>query len=136
MSVRGNIIRVSAVRPLVLRMSFSCLKCGADVVTRFEDGKFDLPTACSDAGCRSRAFKPDYASARAVDWQKLRLQELEADSADAGRVPRTLEVELTEDLCDACVPGDVVTVGGVVKAIEAEVASGTRGAGNKRVFLM
>lgn len=101
-----------------------------------EDGKFDLPAACSDAGCRSRAFKPDYASARAVDWQKLRLQELEADSADAGRVPRTLEVELCEDLVDACVPGDVVTVGGVVKAIEAEAASGARGSGSKRVFLM
>jgi DNA helicase MCM8 len=43
------------------------------------------------------------------------LQELEADSADAGRVPRTLEVELSEDLVDTCVPGDVVTVGGVVK---------------------
>lgn len=51
-------------------------------------------------------------------------------------MPRTLEVELCEDLVDACVPGDVVTVGGVVKAIEAEVASGARGVGNKRVFLM
>ena len=135
-SVRGNIIRVSAVRPLVLRLAFTCLKCGEEVVMQFEDGKFELPASCNDASCRSRAFKPDFASAYAVDWQKLRLQELEADAADAGRVPRTLEVELCEDLVDSCVPGDVVTVGGVVKAIEAEVASGARGAGNKRVFLM
>jgi DNA replicative helicase MCM subunit Mcm2 (Cdc46/Mcm family) len=73
-SVRGNIIRVSAVRPLVLRMNFLCLKCGSEVVTRFEDGKFEPPQSCGDPGCRSRNFKPDYASARAVDWQKCRLQ--------------------------------------------------------------
>jgi DNA helicase MCM8 len=116
-SVRGNIIRVSAVKPLVLRMNFLCLKCGAEVVLRFEDGKFEPPSSCSDPSCRSRNFKPDYSSAYAVDWQRVRLQELEADSADAGRVPRTLEVELCDDLVDSCVPGDVCTVGGVVKVL-------------------
>jgi DNA helicase MCM8 len=114
-SVRGNIIRISAVRPLVLRMNFSCLKCGSELLVHFVDGKFEQPTACSDLGCRSRNFKPDYSSAYAVDWQKCRLQELEADIADAGRVPRTLEVELCDDLVDSCTPGDVVTIGGVVK---------------------
>ena len=32
-----------------------------------------------------------------------------------GRVPRTIEVELTEDQVDSCVPGDVVTICGQVK---------------------
>ncbi len=31
-----------------------------------------------------------------------------------GRVPRTIDIELTEDLVDKCVPGDVVTIGGIV----------------------
>lgn len=30
-------------------------------------------------------------------------------------MPRTVEVELTEDLVDSCVPGDEVTITGVVK---------------------
>lgn len=34
---------------------------------------------------------------------------------DPGRVPRTIEVELTEDQVDSCVPGDVVTICGQVK---------------------
>lgn len=33
----------------------------------------------------------------------------------SGRVPRSLECELTEDLVDLCVPGDVVTINGIVK---------------------
>jgi DNA replicative helicase MCM subunit Mcm2 (Cdc46/Mcm family) len=36
--------------------------------------------------------------------------------ADQGRIPRTIECELLCDLVDGCIPGDVVTVSGVVKA--------------------
>lgn len=38
---------------------------------------------------------------------------------EGGRVPRTVEVELTEDLVDSCVPGDEVTITGVVKVFSA-----------------
>lgn len=37
------------------------------------------------------------------------------EGTDPGRVPRTIEVELTEDNVDSCVPGDVVTICGQVK---------------------
>ena len=45
------------------------------------------------------------------------LQELAADdnAVETGRIPRTVECELTDDMVDSCVPGDVVTVCGVVK---------------------
>ena len=46
---------------------------------------------------------------------KVRLQELEEKEKGGGRVPRTIDIELLEDVCDTCVPGDVVTVTGVVK---------------------
>ena len=42
-----------------------------------------------------------------VDRQVVRLQE---DCPAGGRVPRTLDIELTEDLCDTCRPGDTVKV--------------------------
>ncbi|KAH9331564.1 hypothetical protein KI387_003672, partial [Taxus chinensis] len=39
-----------------------------------------------------------------------RIQELlQAENHEEGRMPRTVECELTEDLVDACIPGDVVT---------------------------
>lgn len=32
-------------------------------------------------------------------------------------MPRTVECELTQDLVDACIPGDVVTVTGIIRGI-------------------
>lgn len=52
-----------------------------------------------------------------ISWH-FRLQELlKSEHHEEGRVPRTVECELTEDLVDACIPGDVVTVTGFVKVI-------------------
>ncbi|KAK9158178.1 hypothetical protein Scep_004752 [Stephania cephalantha] len=48
----------------------------------------------------------------------IRLQELlRSENHEEGRVPRTVECELFEDLIDACIPGNVVTVTGIVKVI-------------------
>jgi len=46
------------------------------------------------------------------------LQELlKSENHEEGRVPRTVECELSEDLVDACIPGDVLTVTGVIRQI-------------------
>lgn len=42
-------------------------------------------------------------------------------------MPRTVEVELRGDLVDTCLPGDVVTVSGIVRSIRAEALSRGRG---------
>jgi len=55
------------------------------------------------------------------------LQEADNDLADAGRVPRTVEIELIADLVDACIPGDLVTVVGVVKSVNSDLKSGKSG---------
>lgn len=34
-------------------------------------------------------------------------------------MPRTVECELTQDLVDACIPGDVVTVTGIIRGINS-----------------
>ena len=54
----------------------------------------------------------------------LRLQEVISDPRDveAGRIPRTIECELTEDLVNKCNPGDLVTVIGIVQATNLEEA--------------
>lgn len=47
-----------------------------------------------------------------------RVQELlKPEDHEEGRVPRTVECELTQDLVDACIPGDVVTVTGIIRGI-------------------
>ncbi|XXG54976.1 hypothetical protein AAC387_Pa03g2725 [Persea americana] len=117
-SVRGTVVKVSTVKPLVVQMNFVCGKCGAIITRIFPDGKFSQPTACIYTGCKSRSFSPIRSTARPIDFQKIRLQELQrSENHEEGRVPRTVECELTEDLVDACIPGDVVTVIGIIKVI-------------------
>uniref|UniRef100_A0A6N2LC87 Probable DNA helicase MCM8 n=1 Tax=Salix viminalis TaxID=40686 RepID=A0A6N2LC87_SALVM len=124
-SVRGSVVKVSNVRPLVVQMNFDCAKCKCSIFRIFPDGKFSPPTVCSLNGCKSRNFNPIRSSARAIDFQKIRLQELlRSEDHEEGRVPRTVECELTEDLVDACIPGDVVTVTGIIKSINSYVDIG------------
>jgi DNA replicative helicase MCM subunit Mcm2 (Cdc46/Mcm family) len=57
------------------------------------DGRYTPPARCADRSCRSRTFVPDRDSARCIDFQKIRLQELlGADQQQQGKVPRSVEV--------------------------------------------
>jgi len=48
-------------------------------------------------------------------------------------VPRTIECELTQDLVDCCIPGDVTTISGIVKARKTQVKANTK---NKSLFVL
>lgn len=53
-----------------------------------------------------------------VIFSLVRVQELlKSENHEEGRVPRTVECELAEDLVDSCIPGDVITVTGIIKVI-------------------
>lgn len=47
-----------------------------------------------------------------------------ADAGDEGRVPRTVDVELREDLVDCCAAGEVVTVVGLVRVLDTAADPG------------
>jgi DNA helicase MCM8 len=90
--------------------------------THLVDGKYAEPERCPGQGCRGKKFTVDKTSARCVDWQRVRLQELSRDAVDdEGRVPRFADVELEGALCDACSAGDIVTVLGVAEMMSVEV---------------
>ncbi|GMN39082.1 hypothetical protein TIFTF001_008313 [Ficus carica] len=117
-SVRGSVVKVSTVRPLVVQMSFDCAKCKTNISRIFPDGKFSPPTICDMNGCKSKFFVPIRSTAQMIDFQKIRIQELlKPEDHEEGRVPRTVECELSEDLVDACIPGDVATVTGIIRVI-------------------
>ncbi|KAK9195654.1 hypothetical protein WN943_003779 [Citrus x changshan-huyou] len=117
-SVRGTVVKAGTVRPLVVRMDFECSKCKSEILRIFPEGKFSPPLVCTLHGCKSKTFTPIRASARKIDFQKIRLQELlKSQDHEEGRVPRTVECELSEDLVDVCIPGDVVTVTGIIRVI-------------------
>ncbi|KAK2349439.1 minichromosome maintenance [Trifolium repens] len=117
-SVRGTAVKASTVRPLVVEMSFECSKCKQSITRIFPDGKFSPPSSCNLNGCKSKIFNPLRSTAQTIDFQKIRVQELlKHEDHEEGRVPRTVECELTQDLVDSCIPGDVVTVTGIVRGI-------------------
>lgn len=71
-SVRGTVVKVSTVRPLVVQMSFDCAKCKTEVTRTFSDGKFSPPPSCNLNGCKSKTFNPIRSTAQAIDFQKIR----------------------------------------------------------------
>lgn len=122
-ALRGNVVRVSNIKPLVQRMSFRCASCGVLLRQVFSDGKFSPPTGCVDR-CKSKTFVPERSTAVVTDFQLVRMQEMVTDEEkDQGRIPRTIDCEFTGDLVDSCIPGDVVTLSGIVKARKTEIKS-------------
>uniref|UniRef100_A0A3Q2ZU07 DNA helicase MCM8 n=1 Tax=Kryptolebias marmoratus TaxID=37003 RepID=A0A3Q2ZU07_KRYMA len=119
-SVKGTVVRVSNIRPLCTRMAFRCQTCTNTLPLPLQHGKYATPTKCIQPGCRSRSFLPIRSSplTQTVDWQIIKVQELMGgEQRETGRIPRTVECHLTSDLCDSCVPGDTVTVTGIVRVI-------------------
>ena len=56
-AIRGTVIRVSNIKPLVLKMGFKCSKCGAINTVRFNEGIYETPTNCETQGCRGNSLE-------------------------------------------------------------------------------
>ncbi|KAK7901803.1 hypothetical protein WMY93_018572 [Mugilogobius chulae] len=127
--VRGTVVRVSNIRPLCARLAFRCLGCSYTQALTLQHGQFTTPTKCALQNCRSRTLVPCRSSplTQTVDWQIIKVQELMGgEQREAGRIPRTVECHLTSDLCDSCVPGDTVTVTGIVRVTKEGLHRGNK----------
>ncbi|KAK8783428.1 hypothetical protein V5799_010208 [Amblyomma americanum] len=127
-AIRGTVVRASEVKPLYRTLGFRCLGCGTVQAVVQPGGYFTTPTGCPERGCRSKSFQEQVASplTQLADWQSLRLQELE-EGTEGGRIPRIIDCELTDDLVGAAVPGDVVTVTGIVELARSDTPSNSTG---------
>lgn len=132
-SVSGTVIRASGIKPRVQSLSFRCPRCERSAMHTLEDGKFSQPVSCATPNCKSKKFEPDLERAVSVDWQTIRVQENIKGFSESGRMPRMIEVELLDDLADSCVPGDTVTVVGIVKRESADRVAVMK-AKNKAVY--
>ena len=148
-ALRGNVVRASDVRPKPLVMHYRCLACNGTFPQILTDGRYIVPSSCAaglvesggfDGGggdqCKGRKFKPERSRARTIDFQQIKLQELGGRGLDTGRIPRTIQVECNGALCNTCVPGDVVTICGVIKAIRTDELEGRRAFEKKSTFLL
>jgi len=135
-TIRGTVIRISNIRPLNLWLTFQCDICTREFAIFQADGKYSQPLRCPEQLCKNRkSFTPlrGNKNTKTVDMQQIRLQEVSDE--EGGRVPRNIEVELTEDTCDSCIPGDVISVTGVVKVVAEESSHQGKSSGNS-VYLL
>ncbi|KAL4224835.1 DNA replication licensing factor mcm8 [Mactra antiquata] len=126
-SVKGTVVRVSNIKPQCTVLAFECSNCSNVQTVLLPDGRYTVPTSCPSGDCRGKIFQPLRSSnlTETIDWQTIRLQEIMGeDQKEAGRIPRTVDCELTHDLVDSCVPGDIVTVSGIVKVNSVDEGRG------------
>lgn len=116
-SIHGTVIKASNVQLLCKHISFICNTCDTEQIVNQIDGTYTLPSGCPGKGCKAQTnFEPLLSSINTctVNWQCIKVQE--TDQYENGRIPRTVECELTEDLVSSCIPGDDVTITGIIKA--------------------
>jgi DNA helicase MCM8 len=71
-SVKGTVIRVSTIKPVLIEMKFLCTKCGFETLQRMTEGKFEAPVYCSQVRFLSlSAFSLLLPSAQILDPQHL-----------------------------------------------------------------
>jgi DNA helicase MCM8 len=118
---------------LVEAIQFQCHECKAKIFMHFIDGKWEQPNKCINIDCRSRIFNPEKHTAKTSFFQRIRIQEIENDMRDinAGKLPKTIDCEIRDDLIDACISGDIVTVCGIMKTEVQNDAKGFGGGGGK-----
>ncbi|XP_008555490.1 DNA helicase MCM8 [Microplitis demolitor] len=116
-ATRGCVIRVGRPSYLAEWILFSCISCNTLKLVKQNDWIYTLPKKCKK--CSKCKFSPKLGSrhTKTVPYQVIKLQEnLDNMQDDSGKMPRILEVELFDDLVNTCVPGDDVTVVGIIKA--------------------
>mmetsp|Transcript_73368 Transcript_73368/g.160673 ORF Transcript_73368/g.160673 Transcript_73368/m.160673 type:complete len:806 (-) Transcript_73368:154-2571(-) len=115
--LKGSVVRAAAIAPMVTELTFSCGRCATEVVKPTKDGRFEYPSACPRK-CKFARFSVEKDKCKAIDWQRIRLQE---DFSELGseelsrRVPQTVDCDFRRGMVGACVPGDSVTLYGIVR---------------------
>jgi len=123
--VNGVVTRRTSVFPQLQLVRFDCVKCGfttppiaQNVSSKASNSKFDdliRPQQCPD--CQSNGpFSLNESKTLYRNYQKMVLQE-SPGSVPAGRIPRSRDVILIDDLCDSVRPGEQVQITGVYKNV-------------------
>lgn len=114
--VRGNVVRVGSLEHRAKWIAYRCTQCNAEQAIKQTKQTETLPRSCP---CKNRSAKnfvalvsSPFTSIEAC--QTIHLQEIFA-SNHTGRVPRTIKIELFQDLVDSVYPGDDVTVNAIVQ---------------------
>lgn len=104
----GQVVRTHAVYPELISATFQCIDCQTEIPNVEQQFKYTLPTICRTfPSCTNRSkFRLLLHKSRFVDFQKVRIQELQ-DDLPRGSIPRNIDVVLRGgDQVECVQPGD------------------------------
>ena len=116
-SVRGTIISIGELKQVLSYMEFICIDCKSIISEEFEDGRFSIPKKCSNSNCSSKHFNLIKTSGKGYLVQRIKIQELQYDLNEntIGKIPSTIEAEISDDLLNQFAVSDVVEISGIIK---------------------
>ncbi|XP_063369189.1 DNA replication licensing factor Mcm6 [Cydia amplana] len=104
--ISGQIVRTHPVHPELVSGTFVCLDCQTVIKNVEQQFKYTIPTICRNPVCANRRrFMLDADKSVFVDFQKIRIQETQAE-LPRGCIPRSLEVILRAEAVESVQAGD------------------------------
>mmetsp|Transcript_8364 Transcript_8364/g.30928 ORF Transcript_8364/g.30928 Transcript_8364/m.30928 type:complete len:887 (-) Transcript_8364:57-2717(-) len=117
--VAGVVTKRTSVYPQMKLVRFDCPQCrsviGPIVINTSSSGKLPKPSACSNPNCSCKGpFEVNQNLTIYGNYQKITIQE-SPGKVPAGRIPRSKDVLLLNDLIDLVKPGEEVEITGVYR---------------------
>ncbi|WKY02714.1 hypothetical protein Q1695_016183 [Nippostrongylus brasiliensis] len=141
--INGQIVRTHPVHPELSRATFVCEDCGVTTRNVLQQFRYTQPSRCANPQCMNRTrFSLDVDDSSFVDFQKIRIQETQAE-LPRGSVPRTFDVIVRGEMVESVQPGDRCMLTGTLIVIpdisqlsspglRAEAGGGNRGRASEK----
>jgi len=114
----GIVQRVTEVVPRIINAAFKCMRCEHVTYLPQEGNRFVEPYECENEVCGRRGpFKLLSEMSEKRDSQMIRMQELPEDLR-GGEKSQTIDVSIEGDLTGLLLPGNKVTVTGILRAYQ------------------
>jgi hypothetical protein len=123
---KGILVRISSIRPKLIKAQFECNICGATFEVPQLTSKIRWPKFCTSSRCKAKSqndFRLVSKTSEFIDWQSITIQEVPED-LPPGRIPRAIQGILTYDLVDTIKPGDRIQLMGIYKSVLAQSIKG------------
>ncbi|KAI9596769.1 MCM2/3/5 family-domain-containing protein [Syncephalis fuscata] len=120
-TVKGLLIRSSAVIPDLKLAFFRCSYCENTIAVGIERGRIAEPTQCPRKDCRNfGTMQLIHNRCEYADKQISRLQETPDEIPD-GQTPHTVSLCMYDDMVDVAKPGDRLEVTGIYRGLPVRV---------------
>lgn len=130
MCVEGIVIRCSNVRPKVSQTVHYCAATSKHSSQVFHDATsltgFPTGSAYPTKDADDNLLETEYGLSSYRDHQTLAIQEM-PERAPPGLLPKSVDVELDNDLVDSCKPGDRVQCIGIYRALAGNASGESTG---------